>query len=449
MASGSRANSRFLSGTRRLGCWIVADVVVVGAGLAGARTCALLRGAGVTGRVVLLGQEAHPPYDRPPLTKDPDAEVDLRPAMGLDVWAHADEVRLGARADQLGASSGEGGGLSVACADGSRARARAVVVATGADPVLPAGWDLGGVHVLHTRPQAGRFWAGIGPGVRLVVVGGGWIGCEAAATAAARGAQVDLFEAAGGLLEGRVPREVSAQVAGWLSGAGVRVHVGSPVAGIEDGGGALSVSGRPADQVLVALGVQPATDWVEGSGVQRSARGAIAVDPWGRSSVPGVFAVGDAADRWSPRYAVHLPGGHWTEALNAPETVAVAVSRWLASGVGADWLDVPPGPPAVDPIPYVFSDIAGRTLLVLGSPARGRVVWRAVAGVTPPGSDAWTAFTLDADDRLLGLCTSGRPRDLTAARSAMLAHPRGTPRTDPEALGDPGATPAAMFPGEG
>ncbi len=57
------------------------------AGLAGARTCALLRSAGFTGRIVLIGAEAEPPYDRPPLTKDPDAEVDLRPAMGVDVWA--------------------------------------------------------------------------------------------------------------------------------------------------------------------------------------------------------------------------------------------------------------------------------------------------------------------------------------------------------------------------
>ena len=427
----------------------MADVVVVGAGLAGARTCALLRAAGVAGRIVLLGAEAEPPYDRPPLSKDPDAEVDLRPAMGVDVWAHADEVRLGVRADRLVVQPGTGGRLGVECADGSRVEARAVVVATGARPVRPEGWDLAGVHVLHTRSEAAQFWSGVRPGTRLVVAGGGWIGCEAAATAAARGGQVDLFEAAATLLEGRVPPEVSERVARWLTGVGVRLHLGSPVRGIDPVGGALAVSGTPADLVLVALGVRPETDWVAGSGVERGEGGAVLVDPWGRSSVPGVFAVGDAAQRWSPRRGTHLPGGHWTEALNAPEALAPAIVQWLDAGLGSSgWRDAP-RLPAADPIPYVFSDVGARRLLVLGAPAVGQVIWRESAGIAAPEDEAWSAFTLDPDGRLLGMCTSGRPRDLTVARRAMQAHPTGTPRTDPRALADPHAAPAAMFPGEG
>jgi 3-phenylpropionate/trans-cinnamate dioxygenase ferredoxin reductase component len=424
----------------------VADVVVVGGGLAGARTCTLLRSGGFTERIVLIGAEAEPPYDRPPLTKDPDAVVDLRPAMGLDVWAAADEVRLGVRADRL---SVRPDGLSVGCSDGVELDASAVVVATGASPILPPGWVRPGVHLLHSRPDAGAFWASVGPGVRLVVVGGGWVGCEAAATAASRGAQVDLFEAAGSVLAGRVPPEVSERVSRWLAGLGVRVHAGRPVRSIEDSQGSLCVSGTRADLVLVALGVRPATGWLAESGVEQAPGGAVLVDPWGRSSAPGVFAVGDAADRWSPRYGAHLPGGHWTEALNAPETVAPAVAQWVGAGLGsAWWASPPPSLPAADPIPYVFSDIASRRLLVLGAPGEGRVVWRE-ATPAAEDSDAWSAFTLDASDRLLGLCTSGRPRDLAVARRAMLAHPTGTPRTDPAALADPGATPAAMFPGEG
>ena len=72
----------------------MAGVVVIGAGLAGARTCSALRAAGVAEAVVLLGAESDPPYDRPPLSKDPEAEVDLRDSMGIDVWSAAD-VRLG------------------------------------------------------------------------------------------------------------------------------------------------------------------------------------------------------------------------------------------------------------------------------------------------------------------------------------------------------------------
>jgi hypothetical protein len=97
----------------------------------------------------------------------------------------------------------------------------------------------------------------------------------------------------------------------------------------------------------------------------------------------------------------------------------------------------------------VFSDIASRRLLVLGAPGEGRVVWREGKPTADPESEAWSAFTLDESDRLLGLCTSGRPRDLTLARRAMLAHPTGTPRTDPAALADPDSAPTAMFPEEG
>ena len=234
---------------------------------------------------------------------------------------------------------------------------------------------------------------------------------------------------------------------GGLAGTGVRLHLGRPVREVDQASGALAVLGAPADHVLVALGVRPATTWLAGSEVDRGAGGAVLVDPWGRSSMPGVFAVGDAADRWSPRYGAHLPGGHWTEALNAPETVAPAVAQWVDGAPAPGWWERPPTVPAADPIPYVFSDIAGRTLLVLGFPAVGRVVWRGGGG--EQASEEWTAFTVDADDRLLGVCTSGRPRDLVAARRAMLAHPTGTPRTDPGALADPNASHAAIFPGEG
>jgi 3-phenylpropionate/trans-cinnamate dioxygenase ferredoxin reductase subunit len=315
--------------------------------------------------------------------------------------------------------------------------------------MLPADWDRAGVHVLHTRSGAAEFWAGVRPGVRLVVVGGGWIGCEASATAAARGAHVDLFEASATVLAGRVPPEVSERVAGWLAGAGVQLHLGGPVHGIDPVGAALAVSGTPADLVLVALGVRPQTAWLKGSDVARSAGGGVLVDPWGRSNVPGVFAVGDAAQRWSPRYAAHLPGGHWTEALNAPEALVPAVAQWVDAGFAAESWGQPPSVPAADPIPYVFCHIGERRLLVLGAPAQGRVTWRGSAGVASPQDEAWSAFTLDPDVRLLGMCTSGRPRDLAVARRAMLAHPRGTPRAEPGALSDPDAAPAAMFPGEG
>ncbi len=335
-------------------------------------------------------------------------------------------------------------------------------MATGADPVLGADWDLPGVHVLHTRSDAAEFWPRVGLGASLVVVGGGWVGCEAAATAATRGAQVELFESGPRLLAGRVPAEVSDRVAAWLEGLGVRLQLGQSVEAMSADGPMVRVRDLRADVVLAALGVRPATRWLAGSGVGMAGDGGVLVDRWGRSDVPGLFALGDAAARWSDRAGTHRPGGHWTEALNAPAVVGPAVAAWAAGVRDPLTWRASAAEPAPDPIPYVFSDIAGRRLLTLGEPGAGRVIWRESEPFPAPGplptdherrpgatDEAWTAFSLDAQDRLVGLCTVGRPRDLAAARRAMLADPQGTPRVDPAALADPDAAPAALFLGQG
>jgi len=416
----------------------VAHVVVVGAGLAGARTCAELRASGFDGHLLLVGAEQDEPYDRPPLTKDPGAEVGLAEVMGLDVHALADEVRLGTGARGLRSSPD---GLQLDLSD-RPVRADAVVVATGAEPVLPADWAGAGVHVLHTRREAAGLWAQVRPGTRLEVVGGGWIGCEAAATAATRGARVRLREAADQLLPGKVPAEVAQRVQAWLAGVGVEVRVAAPVRGVAPAPRAagVSVAGSTgaADLVLVGLGVRPSTAWLAGTGLALSSSGAILVDAWGRAGVPGVAAVGDAAARWSARSGRHLPGGHWTEALNAPHALAPALVEWLAGGADPrDWRAAP-GPDPFDPVPYVFSDIGGRTLQVLGdaglqAPTDG-VVWR-------ESGSGWSAFRVDAEGRLLGVASTGRPRDVAMVRRILGDAGSEGIRVDRAALADPDAPP--------
>lgn len=441
----------------------MADVLVVGAGLAGARTCAELRAAGMTGRIELLGAELDPPYDRPPLSKSPGADSDLARTMGIDVTALADQVDLGVRGLALRVA---GDRLEVDGSDGRVRTARVVVVATGARPVLPAAWALPGVHVLRTRRDAQGLWAAVGPGVRLAVIGGGWIGCEVAATAADRGARVQLLEAGGQVLADVDPG-VAARVVGWLEERGVAVATGTPVAGVtvvgpaaDPGpaarGGAgprgagpglavLPVDARPwstqtADAVLAGLGAAPDTQWLAGSPVERTGAGALAVDGWGRSTVAGVLAVGDAAARWSTRASRRVTAGHWSEAMGAPPTIARVAVEWLADPVqGWDWA---PATPLWDPVPYVFSDIAGRTLQVLGIAVGGDPVWREDA------EGGWSCFTCRGEE-LLGVAAVGRPRDVAAVRRAIQRHPAGTPRVDRGALADTAAAPAAMFPGGG
>ena len=429
----------------------MADVLVVGAGLSGARVCQVLRTQGFAGSITLVGAEPDLPYDRPPLTSHPDADTDLARTMAIDVRELADEVLLGARATSLTragrdwlleledfAPDAPGGGSVLLPVTG-----RTVVVATGAAPVLPAGWR--GAAVLHTRAQAQRFWPQVGDDVGLVIVGGGWIGCETALTAAGRGARVTLLEAGDQVLPGRVPGEVAARVAELLRGAGVVVALGSSVIEVRaarpSGHLVLTDSGYEVrgDLVLAALGVRPDTAWLP-EDLERSELGAAVTDPWGRTTLPGMFALGDAAARWSPRAGRHLPGGHWTEAFTAPESAAPAVLAWLAGGRDQpSWEGAVPAP-AGDPVPYTFSDLGGHRLLVLGDAAprdASDVLWRGDAR-------AWTAYVV-AGGRLHGVCALDRPRDVVAARSAMRAAPRGRPWVSTSALTDPTAPPALTF----
>ena len=431
-----------------------ADVLVVGGGLSGARICQLVRELAGEARIVLVGEEPDLPYDRPPLTSSPDSDTDLADTMQIDVRDLADDVHPGVVARGLEPVPG-GWRVLVAGRSGRQwtIDARAVVAATGAAPVVPAGWEM---EVLHTRPQAQHLWRRVAAGSRLLVVGGGWIGCEVAWSAARRGAQVQLLEAADQLLPGRLPAEVSGRISELLAAQGVSLTLSTPVqqARLTDGGAEVRAGGRryEADVVLAALGVRPASGWMP-EGLARSAAGAVLTDPWGRTAEPGLFAVGDVAARWSPRAAAHLPGGHWTEAFNAPASVAVAVAGWLRDG-GTSWWsrDVPE--PAEDAVPYIFSDLEPHRLLLVGdagptSPGAGgaqpEVVWREETAHGP----AWTAYVIDRVDgvaRLRAACAWDRPRDGVAARRAIRQSPNGRPVVDPDALADPSAGPAQCFP---
>lgn len=175
-----------------------ASVVVVGAGLAGAQTVGALRRRGYAGRVTLLGAEGVPPYDRPPLSK----ELLSRPGpawlaedLGVDVEALADEVRLADPAVRLERRATPDGRLwEITTRSGERRAAAAVVLAVGSTPVRPDGWEH--ARLLHTVRDAEALRGALRPGLRLVIVGAGWIGAELAGVAAGAGAHVTVLEAA-------------------------------------------------------------------------------------------------------------------------------------------------------------------------------------------------------------------------------------------------------------
>ena len=402
------------------------SVVVVGAGLAGARTVTALRENGFEGRITVLGAETLEPYDRPPLSKhllDRTEPAWLREEVGADL-TQADDVRLGTAATGLSVRGEDGvegpGGVTVTTADGD-VHADAAVLATGAAPVRPPGWE--SALVLHTADDAAALRARLRSGTRLVVVGAGWIGAEVAGVAAAAGVDVTVVEAAATPLAVALGERVGALTAPWYAEAGVRLLTSSPVAAVTADGVTLA-DGRTlrADLVLAAVGVRPATAWL-GDALPRGADGSVDVGP--DHLVPGtggrVAAVGDLARRRSPRHGT-VPGGHWDGALRAP---AIAVRALL--GV--------PAPASVqgteDPAPYVFSTQLGRELALYGLPGpdddvvlRGRPDGPFTALWFNPGSDV-----------LVAALTVDRPRDVAAARR-LFAGP-SLPRLDRSLAADP------------
>jgi 3-phenylpropionate/trans-cinnamate dioxygenase ferredoxin reductase component len=387
-------------------------VVVAGGGLAGLRTVTELRARGYTGAVTLVGAESRPPYDRPPLSKKLMAGELDDTTLDADFGGLGVDARLGETAAGLSLDAGTGPRRTsgVLRTDRGEHRFDRLVLATGAQPVALPG--RGAQRFLRTLDDALALRAVLRPGLRLAIVGAGWIGAELATAAAARGCQVIVVEAAAAPLDGAVGAEVGALTAGWYAAAGVELRLGQPVAAAEPGGLALAGGGwLAADEMVTAVGVRPAVGWLDGSGI--AADRGVLVDERLRTSAPGVWAVGDCMAFWSPRYGRRLRFEHWDGALRSP---AVAAAGLLGS---AD---------TYDPVPYFWSEQFGRMVQYAGSHGgASRLVLRG-----DPSARRWAACWL-AGQRLVALLTVDSPRDLAAGRRLIGAGAA----VDPVALSDP------------
>jgi len=359
-------------------------VVVVGAGLAGWRTTEELRARGYAGQITLIGAEARPPYDRPPLSKkvltegvDPSLRADFG---ALDVAFRPDEAATGLDA-----------GTVVTSRD--KYPFDRVVLATGALPVALPG--TGRQRFLRTYGDALALRGLFRPGLRLAIVGAGWIGAELATAAAGYGCEVTVVEAGPAPLAAAVGATVGAQTARWYADAGVQLRLGAAVESVQPGGLALPGGGWvAADEIVTAVGVRPATSWLDGSGV--GLENGVAVDPGLRASRPGVYAVGDCAAFESRRFGRRLRFEHWDVALHAPEVAAANV-------LGGDAV--------YDPVPYFWSEQFGRMVQYAGYHGDAdHLVWRG-----DPARPTWAACWLAAG-RLVAILTVNRPRDLQQGR---------------------------------
>ncbi len=339
-------------------------IVVVGASLAGLRAAEGLRAEGYDGRIVLVGAEAHEPYDRPPLSKQLLAgtwgldRVRLRDpekiaALGLD-------LRLGHTATALDVE-----GHRIELDTGDRLTFDGAVVATGAHPRTLAGTEqLGGVHTLRTLEDCFALGAAVtGEGTRLVVVGAGFIGSEVAATCHGLGVHVTVVEALPVPLARVLGVRMGEACAALHAAHGVEVRTGVGVSGLltEEAPGGPRVRGValvdgseiPADVVVVGIGVVPTTDWLGQSGldIDNGVRADATLH-----AADDVVVAGDMARWFDEGVGAEIRIEHWT---NAAEQ-GVAAARSLLAGRGQA--------EKYSPVPYFWSDQYDTKIQVIGHP---------------------------------------------------------------------------------
>ncbi|MES5825265.1 FAD-dependent oxidoreductase [Streptomyces sp. RG80] len=299
--------------------------VVVGASAGGLATAEALRRGRYEGAITLVGDERHTPYDRPPLSKQllkgdwqPD-RLALRPAADIDALSL--DLRLGATAVALDRNSRQ-----VHLSDGSLLPYDALVVATGVRPRRLPGCDgVSGVHVLRTVEDALALRKGLRPGRRLVIVGGGFIGAEVAATARALGIAVTLLEAGTVPMGQAVGDEAGRFLTGIHLGHGVDVRTSTSVSAVQSAAGRVTGvllsdgSVLPADDVLVAIGSLPNTEWLEGSGL--ALQDGLVCDEY-CSAAADVHGVGDVARWHNTLFSASMRIEHRTNAAEQAMTVA-------------------------------------------------------------------------------------------------------------------------------
>jgi 3-phenylpropionate/trans-cinnamate dioxygenase ferredoxin reductase subunit len=388
------------------------QIVVVGAGLVGARIVESVRAKGYEGSLTLVGDEAHCPYDRPPLSKqmlagaDPGADVFLLTAGRLDELGV--DWRAGVAAAGLDTVRRE-----VRLSDGSLVPFGRLAIATGASPILLPGTEgMAGVHVLRTLDDCLGLRQGLASARSAVVLGGGVLGCEIAATLTGTGADVTLVEAAPSLLGRAVPDgALSGFVRRMHEAAGVRIlvdrrvdrlvgdgHVSQAV--LDDG------SSIAADIVVLAIGVRPSTKWLAGSGLDIA--DGVLCDQYLQTAVPGVFAAGDVARQRSAVTGVPARHEHWT---GAASQAMVAAHNLLAAG-DADLK-------ASQSVPYVWSDQYGRRLQIAGD--TGAVSRSTTEHVVVQDDAAHRMLTLYArdDGTVAGGAAIGAPKALANLRRLL------------------------------
>ncbi|MXY01864.1 MAG: oxidoreductase [Acidimicrobiales bacterium] len=404
-------------------------IVIVGASLAGARAAHSVRAAGHDGPLTLIGAEPHLPYDRPPLSKefltgdqdpgtlalDPDGAYD---DLDVEVMLSTHAVGLDTDARVVMVAPAAGGNAETVPFDG-------LVIATGAAArPLPGVGNMAGVHTLRTLDDSMAIREGLIAGARVSVVGGGFIGSEVAASAAARGCEVTVIEAAPAPLVRGLGAEMGTRVGALHGHNGVELRLGVGVDGVlgTDQVEAVAMadgSRIPADLVVVGIGVVPNTAWLEGSGLQVD--NGVVCDATLCCGPPGVYAVGDVArapNGWLSPWHGDRPirVEHWTAAVEH----GMAVGRNLVAPAEAQ---------PYSSVPFVWSDQYDARIQIAGHPDADddvEVLVGSAADDPDTGSpDSGRSFLAGyrRNGRLSGVMALDAIRPFVRFRRLLAAHP--------------------------
>jgi NTE family protein len=405
-------------------------IVIVGGGLAAARTARSYRDAGGDAPVTLLSADTALPYNRPPLSKGfLRGELEADAVFVQPEAAYADlDIDVQLRTTVTGVDTLR---RRVTVAGGAETEYGRLVLATGAAPrpLGVAGEELHGVHTYRTLDDASTVRAAAESATSAIVVGAGFIGMETAASLRRRGLEVTLVEPAEGLFPALQAPPVSRSLAALYRDRGVEVLLGDSIEEFRGTGGrlegAVTRGGRElqAELAIVGVGVRPATDYLEGSGVAVD-RGVVLVNERFETNVTDVYAAGDVVSFHDPVFGHRRLIQHWTNANHHGERLG----RVLAGE------DAP-----YDLVAYFFSEVFGTKLGLLGDLDGGHDEL-IVRGSLEEGSLA--AFYL-RENRLVAVLVSGPPAAAQEELNGLLR--AGAVLRDRAALEDPDGSLEAAF----
>lgn len=385
--------------------------VIAGAGLAGASAADALRGGGFEGRILLLGDEAELPYERPPLSKEflrGEADRESLAVRNAEFYArNAIEVKSGSRVTEVDPHA-----RLVKCADGESLAYDKLLIATGGKPrrLHVDGGDLPGVLYLRTLADSMALKTQLQARPRVLVVGGGFIGCEVASSARQLGCEVTIAGPSMPMAHALGP-EAGAAFAAFHRRRGVNLRNGATVTAFRGGGrleeAVLSDGSAVAcDLTVVGIGIIPALEAIRDT----DTRDGILTDEFCRTELPDVFAAGDVARSWRPRLNRHARLEHYE---NAQLQGAAAGNSMCGKAQ------------AYDPVPFFWSDQYDVNVQYYGSPA----VWDSVV-FRGDKQQSFAAFYLQGGVPE-GVCLVNRTRDANAAKRLL-----GQCGIDAQALSD-------------